>query len=148
MKACIKCHIEKRLIDFYRESLNKDGRANVCKICRNIKTEEWRIKNREKYNADMRLYYKNNRDAVISSKLKQKYGITLQQKNEMLEKQDHRCWICKKTNQSKKRPFVIDHRHHDLKIRGILCYGCNRALHTLDDQGLLHQALAYLEFFK
>lgn len=96
----------------------------------------------------MRSYYKNHRDAVISTILVKKYGITLNQKIEMLASQDNRCWICRKLNKAAKRPFAIDHCHSTNKVRGILCYGCNRTLHAFEDKGLFDQALAYLEFFK
>lgn len=96
----------------------------------------------------MRAYYKSHRDAIVSSKLLKKYGISLKQKKQMLTDQGERCWICRKLNTSFKRPFAVDHRHSDLKVRGILCYGCNRTLHAFEDKGIFDRAIEYLEFFK
>lgn len=33
IKTCSKCHMEKPLTDFYRESIRKDGHKKVCKTC-------------------------------------------------------------------------------------------------------------------
>lgn len=148
MKACNRCKVEKPFTDFFKDIRHSSGHYSICKICKEQSTKEWRIKNREKYNAKMRDYYKNNRDAVVSSKLVKKYGITLKQKHEMLAAQDNKCWICRKINTSTKRPFAVDHHHSDLKVRGILCYGCNRTLHAFEDKGLFDQALVYLDHFK
>jgi hypothetical protein len=60
--------------------------------------------------------------------LKQRYGITLVQYSEMLEKQGRGCAICaRKTpgNGKGDRYFDIDHCHETGKVRGLLCRQCN-----------------------
>jgi prenyltransferase beta subunit len=145
---CNKCGTRKLLTCFYRDNSNKtDGRYSSCKECKNKEIQRWRDKNKPHYNATMRKYYSTHTDQIKSSKLKKAYGVSLEEKNEMLRRQNNSCWICKKTNQSKKRPFAIDHHPTTKKTRGILCYGCNRAIHILDRPELLEVAQAYLKHF-
>ncbi len=58
--------------------------------------------------------------------LKDRYGISLDQYNQLLEAQAGRCAICR--NQPKTRALHVDHDHKSGKIRGLLCMNCNRRL--------------------
>jgi hypothetical protein len=60
--------------------------------------------------------------------LKRHYGITLEQYNEMLEKQDHRCAVCEKHRDDMKINLAVDHDHKTGEIFGLLCSYCNRYL--------------------
>lgn len=53
------------------------------------------------------------------------YGITMEQYDELLEKQDHKCAICQKHENQFKRKLHVDHDHHTGEVRGLLCYHCN-----------------------
>ena len=75
--------------------------------------KEWRKKN-PSYNADYQLRIK--------------YGITLQKYEELLHKQDNKCFICRKDQSEESRRFAVDHDHKTGEIRGILCNFCNRRL--------------------
>jgi hypothetical protein len=55
-----------------------------------------------------------------------KYGLTLEQYNEMKERSKNLCYICSRP--PKKRSLCIDHNHKTGKVRGLLCYECNRRL--------------------
>lgn len=63
--------------------------------------------------------------------LKQKYGITIQQYNLILKKQDGVCAICK--SPPIKRYFDVDHDHATGRVRGLLCNPCNRAVACVRD---------------
>jgi len=99
--------------------------------------------------------YKN--DNIIpknkDSQLRHNFGITLDDYNKILEKQDHKCAIChisleEFTSQHKKfNYFVVDHNHTTGKIRGLLCSNCNTALGMLNDNiNNLYMAINYLQF--
>ena len=58
------------------------------------------------------------------------YGITIEQYNEMFEKQKGLCIICKKKSN---KTLHVDHNHKTKEVRGLLCYRCNSAIGYLDD---------------
>lgn len=76
------------------------------------------------------------------SKLKKRYGITLEQYNEFKTLQDNRCKICK----NKEERLYIDHCHTTNKFRGLLCNKCNFGLGAFnDDPSLVEKAAKYLK---
>jgi len=78
-------------------------------------------------------------------RLKKNYGITIEQYDEMAQKQNHRCAICKKHQSELVQRLSVDHDHITGNIRGLLCAGCNRALGVFrDDPELLMSAIGYL----
>ena len=138
-KTCNRCNKTKPSNQFYRDSGISDGRATICKTCRDEKTIEWRksnsikVKNRtDKYNA--RHYQKLRL---------QRYKITPEEHQKMLIEQNYCCKICGKKPNSK-RPLYVDHHHKTGKVRGLLCAGCNRSIAVFDDPILLEKAQAYL----
>jgi hypothetical protein len=52
------------------------------------------------------------------------------------------CAIC--GNPPKKRPLHIDHNHRTGRVRGLLCYRCNRALPTYATAEWLRRACEYV----
>lgn len=61
--------------------------------------------------------------------LLKRYGITLEQYEEMLSLQGGRCKICERLPvDDKGEPviFFVDHCHATFRVRGILCFVCNR----------------------
>lgn len=145
MKICNKCLIEKDEKEFFKDAASSDGRYSICKSCKTKSTLQWRSKNKDLYNKNMREYQASHKDNRRNCDYKRTYGITLEDFNRILTAQNGLCAICGKSNASSKRHFAIDHCHKTGKVRGILCYGCNRALHILDSEELLKKALTYLE---
>lgn len=76
--------------------------------------------------------------------LMRKYGITVEQYDAMLDGQGGGCFICGRPP----RPDIslhVDHDHSTGQVRGILCFGCNKALADFqDDPALLGKAASYL----
>lgn len=74
-----------------------------------------------------------------------KYGITLEQFDELLASQGGCCAICETT--SPVAPgWVLDHDHSTGALRGVLCSPCNKGLGCFEDQGhRLHAAERYLQ---
>lgn len=147
-KVCKQCKTEKLLTEFYKDKSFKNGYRANCKPCKDVSTNKWREKNKDKYNENMRLLRSTNKDMFKNIDLKRTYGITLEDYNRMLLEQDNKCKICKKSNPSSKRTFAVDHNHETNEVRGLLCYGCNRALHALETKGLFDEAQKYLNYYR
>lgn len=57
------------------------------------------------------------------------------EREEFYRKQDGRCAICEKPQSYFKRRLNLDHNHKTGKLRGLLCYRCNKFIvgrHTYD----------------
>lgn len=141
MKKCNKCSLQKPLTEFFKDKNNKtDGRYSICKTCKTEGALKWRAENRAKYNETQRIYHAENYQRLRI----QRYDLTPEQHAKMLSDQKGVCAICGELPKGK-RPLAIDHNHDTGKVRGLLCYGCNRALHILDNQELLNKAMEYLK---
>lgn len=79
--------------------------------------------------------------------LKKKFGISPEQYDELLRKQDSRCAICGAYEGDKsKRKLAVDHNHKTKEVRGLLCTKCNMGIGYLkDDVQILKNAIGYLE---
>ncbi len=92
-----------------------------------------------KLNENAREDRSNNPEKYKNYHLKKDYGITMEQYNELLLKQNNACAICgnletkiyKKTGVIMK--LSVDHNHTNGKIRGLLCNNCNMALGILKE---------------
>ena len=128
---CKKCSDNLPLDNFYFNKNGKYKKQNVCKKCMNI------------YD------YKTDKN----SKLKRAYGITFDEYEELLSKQDKKCAICGIDNngkyRNKPRAFAVDHCHTTGKIRGLLCSDCNTGIGLLKDNiNFLQSAIKYLNKLK
>lgn len=82
--------------------------------------------------------FKNYEEKTKSGNLK-KYGITIDEFNEMLEKQKSLCAICflpetRLNRAGKLNQLSVDHCHDTGKIRGLLCSKCNFAIGHLNNK--------------
>lgn len=86
--------------------------------------------------------------------LKHDFGITVPQRQELLDEQGGICLVCKypiffsgkKHFSSDRKHAVLDHCHDSLKVRGILCGNCNIMLGKAMDQiEILENAIEYLK---
>jgi len=101
---------------------------------------EWRNKNKEKYLAWSRDWYKNHPGSVKNSKLKSYYGITLETYRGMVTQQEGKCAICFKSAK-----LFVDHCHATRIVRGLLCVTCNTGLgYYFNRTDLLANAINYL----
>ena len=141
MKTCNKCGVQKPLSEFVKDKSRKDGINSCCKICR----KQYDIKNKSNRNN----YVSKNREKILRQVLdysyKRKYGISLDHKNSMIQKQNGLCDICNKKMEGS-NDFCVDHCHNTNEIRGILCRKCNLGIGHLDDSiDLLKSAIKYLK---
>lgn len=66
------------------------------------------------------------KECMRRSHLRLTYGITIEEYNEMLLKQDGKCKLCGCEPKHNWRSLHVDHDHENNKIRGLLCRTCNR----------------------
>jgi len=140
MKTCTVCKQELPYSEYHKSSVTKDGYGYRCKECDKKARAKYKEENRERF-------------AEVSRRkqLKFKYGITLEEYNEILQKQNNACAICGTTENNvtgKNRGwnFAVDHDHETGEVRGLLCNQCNRGLGMLGDTvESLKKAIQYLE---
>lgn len=154
MKTCSKCKLEQELNGFHKDKSRSDGLHSICKICHSnrVKTKrrtdpEWRKKQKE----TSRQYKINNPDkykrSIRNWTLKNKYSITIEEYEDLLEKQNGGCAICERNDSgvSWSKNLHVDHCHTSGKIRGLLCQPCNVSLGQMsEDIDLLYRAIEYL----
>lgn len=134
-KVCSTCTQERLLCDFHTAKRNKDGYQGHCKSCQAEKSKLWKQENHER--------------AYISNKaweLRTKYGMSIEEYDELLALQDNKCACCQvRAPVGTRRPFNVDHDHGTGRVRGILCPSCNSGIGHLSDslEGVL-MAVTYL----
>lgn len=73
------------------------------------------------------------------------YGMTLEEYDQLYEKQNGCCAICFIKEQPNKK-LSIDHDHKTGKIRGLLCNPCNVSMgYAKEDIKILEKMIQYLE---
>ena len=82
---------------------------------------------------------------IQKNNYKKRYGLTIEQKQAMIDAQDGKCAICKSDLETTHN-VCVDHCHKTNKIRGILCRKCNLGIgHLNDSPQILKSAQMYLE---
>ena len=147
-----------------RAKLYRERNLDKCRERERNKSRLRRLIYKDKVNQEQREFRKNNPDKVKEyyskysekrkirqrKKLLEKYGLDEKKFNHLLEVQNNKCPICKKS--FLKRP-VIDHNHKTGKTRGLLCEGCNVVLGYVEKQSgeskdFLKNFIDYLDFYK
>lgn len=179
-----RCKQEKPLHEFSKDKSVSDGHKARCKACdaqahRRLKEQEPEQlvryqnaateKKRERYRCDAEfraLCQERTRrswakrppaaqsPARFKSMLKTKYGISLEEYDQLYDSVSGRCEICKRELRPlhrKDAPQVglkpnVDYDHKTERIRGLLCHECNPGIGQFQhDTRLLLQAIRYLE---
>ncbi len=140
-KAWNDSHPEK--VEEYKIQCTKFYKDNPDK--KKAKDKKYRDKNKPRLNAMTKEWRKSNTDVTRGHNLR-RYGVTVQDYDNMYIEQGGCCAICG-THQSKlKLRLGIDHNHETGSIRGLLCNNCNTALGLMKDSiGTLDNAISYLE---
>ena len=128
---------------FYKRSDSKDGYRGECKACKKERDEssemikkrkQWSIRGNRK---ELRNAYRSKPEVKIKEQnyhLKNKYGISLEDKEKMFRNQNAKCAISKCnyifTNLSDAH---VDHNHQTGLIRELLCSNCNKAIGLLQE---------------
>lgn len=161
-KRCSKCRNIQPRTNFVLDKNRKDGLHPQCRACkvtyrRNREMSDEQRQRRREYQRNYARrperrqqilgYQKTETGRAVKarSKRKSRYGITEDQFQEMLRRQNSACACCLV-------PFVpeyhaqVDHCHATRKVRGLLCRPCNLALGFLGDNPAAMRALAaYVE---
>lgn len=138
-KRCRDCGEVKPLDEFHNDKAKKDGKQAHCKLCGNARKVLWSKANPEKDAATQR-----------RTNLKRKYGITVEQYDEMYEAQGGKCFICG-TDEPGGRfgTLHVDHCHDSGDVRALLCDKCNRGLgYFNEDPDALISAAMYILSYK
>lgn len=81
-----------------------------------------------------------------SSHLQRKFGITLEQYNDLSTKQNDHCAICERHRSEFNKEFAVDHNNKTGEIRGLLCFYCNfKLVADFTDGQLLRKVADYVE---
>lgn len=81
-------------------------------------------------------------------KFKYQYGITIEDRDALFERQGRRCAICETTDPGAKAGWNTDHCHSTGAVRFILCAHCNRGLGAFkDNPAVMRKAADMLETF-
>lgn len=73
------------------------------------------------------------KDRATDLRLRRTYGITLAEYDAIFKQQKARCAICKEPPKTGHNRLAVDHCHRSGKVRGLLCWICNRALGKFSD---------------
>ena len=160
-KVCRKCRVIKYLDGFYKAKSNKSGFTSSCKVCCGILSKEYVSKHKEKtaayrtkyhfehkqkFNERSRKYAKDNSELLYRRVMFKRYGITSDQLDSLLMKQNHVCAIC--FGKDAKKRLAVDHCHTTGPVRSLLCGECNMGLGKFkDSSNILFRAAEYLKGF-
>lgn len=129
-KICSQCKEEKPLSGFY-----SDKSRGHCKKCIGENAHNWQKENKERAVANRRRHH-----------LLKTYGISLEQYEELLNRQQGCCAICERHYSEFKTRLAIDHNHFTGEIRGLLCTYCNhRVIGRHRDGELLRKMANYVD---
>lgn len=129
-----------RKYDWYQK--NKDS-AEYQERCR-----RWREENKDRIREQKRAHRNSDdgKEQRRRSKIRQA-GLTVEQHDAVLAKQNGVCAICGKKPEPGKRitNLCIDHDHKTKVFRGLLCHRCNISIGAFeDDADLIHKAEVYV----
>ena len=104
-RACVKCGEWKLMTEYFKSKTTVDGYAGYCKSC--------------------------SKEQVRNTNYIRKFGITLEEYNQIFAEQEGKCGICSKHQLDKN--LSVDHDHDTGEVRGLLCQPCNLGLGKLGD---------------
>lgn len=118
-KVCSSCRTTKPLDEFSKHRQMRLGRESHCKECRARRRRE--------------------NDVGREENLQRRYGIGIEEYELLFDQQGGVCAICGKPesaryNDGRVRRLAVDHNPKTGKVRGLLCYLCNRRLGFFDSE--------------
>lgn len=158
LRMCVRCReMKMHLPENFRTHRQKNNGKpyayikRVCAKCADRERVEYSREHSEHQN-------KLRRNSSTYEKYKRtnlkKYGMSLEDYNSLLDKQNGVCAICLTKEDGIHRhgrplPLSVDHCHKTSVVRGLLCGACNSGLgHFRDDIPRLVGAISYLKGFR
>lgn len=134
-KRCPKCELVLSVDNFYKSKTKHTKKGwrytSECKSCSSAYSKKYREK-------DKQAFY----EKAYARQVKYRYGITIEERDRIVEMQNGLCAICDIDISDK--PY-IDHCHDTGKVRGMLCMNCNAGLGSFKDSPeIFKKALNYL----
>lgn len=111
-------------------------------LCWNHYQSKRRKDNRVSENKYQREYKQS--DKAINAYLIKTYKITLEDYNELLNKQDNNCIGCGRHKSEFNKRFAVDHNHKTGKVRGLLCSECNLII-KWESSSILRKLADYID---
>jgi hypothetical protein len=161
VKVCSKCNKEKLISEFSKNGVNQnaDGHKGLCNECRNEKRRAHYVDDSENLCEQVKVRRKKNPGAHRGYDLKKKFKLTLENYQELADKQNNCCAACGDPDPG--TPSGVWHVDHDHKccsgnhgrtcgncIRGLLCRWCNLTLGNCGEKiERLKGVISYLEKF-
>lgn len=163
-KTCRGCGEVKSIdsfIETWNNQRNRYYRVSKCHDCRQAKKrDDWHRQSDAHSVARRKRYAEDSsyRRRLLSAQYKSKYGITLDERDAMIEAQGGRCANpgCRVSDPGPKG-WMTDHDHNCCPtpetcgrcIRGIVCMSCNLALgHSGDSIERLEGLIEYLRLYE
>lgn len=152
LRACARCG-EAKPEEYFRlrksVSTGLHYRGKICRACHQAKSLEWRKANPELICQYMKRSRAKdpagNSRRALENHYKRKFGITIEQRDQMVADQGGMCAICERTKPTR-RGWCVDHSHRTGRIRAILCAPCNSLIGLArESTEVLASAIAYLE---
>lgn len=144
-KICKECGVEKPVDGFYKKAAvrGKQYYDTCCKECRQTQyRKRWADMSTEERQA-WNKHQNNKKDYHKNYRLQTKYGLSLEQFNEMYEHQSGQCAICSADVAPNK--ICVDHDHNTGRVRQLLCHNCNVILgHCFENPSILIKCVDYL----
>jgi hypothetical protein len=136
-KSCKVCEVDKPFSEFNIANRKTGTLSSYCKNCQKKLGNAWRATQ------------PNGRVRDKCVRLK----TTVVWYYAQLERQNNLCAICLKPEihpcrkNGPPRALAMDHNHETGKVRGLLCFRCNTALHQLEKHGIMwaERAAQYLK---
>lgn len=135
-RLCSKCRRRKPAEKFPPNIGHPSGLSVYCRECVNRAA-------RDQSKKPKTVSYRRRYMRAVALK---KYGLTIEQFDELIKSQDGKCLICEEVLKVGIGGCAVDHDHTTKRVRGLLCRLCNVGVgHFRDNPAMLRKAAEYLE---
>lgn len=133
---CFKCRKTLSADNSYDDKSRPSGLQRECRDCCRKRKAEWHKT-------------ESGKRSAANTKLKRRFGITIDDYEKMYQEQGGSCLICGAHESCNSHRLAVDHCHETGKVRGLLCKSCNVGIGNLkDNYDLCLRAARYLLEFE